>query len=165
MEVGKINFQNEDKAAVLKQAVENGGAQKRTTNLFNALNFENTNPISENDFAAFNLFKDKNNKLSLSDEKLKALKLFDIDNDGSFSDSEFELLKETHYTGGESLLLNANLVDLDEDGKFNKKEANMKLNIFPGMSLIFFINFYINFRIMKNIFLLGSNMMKFLKHL
>ncbi len=50
MGINKVNVQNAEKVTILKKAVENGKAQKETTSLFSALNFETENPISDNDF-------------------------------------------------------------------------------------------------------------------
>ncbi len=124
MGINKVNVQNAEKVTILKKAVENGKAQKETTSLFSALNFETENPISDNDFEAFNLFIDKEGNLSLNDKKLKALKLLDVNNDGTFSDVEFNLLKLTHQMGGNSFLLKANIYDIDRNGILNKEEID-----------------------------------------
>ena len=131
MEVGKVD---ENRVTILKTAIKQGKAGKETTNLFNALDFETGNPISNNDFSAFNIFKDKKGELSLTNEKLRALKLFDINNDGTFSDNEFNLLKVTHDIGDSSLLLGTNIIDFDKNGKLNKTEINMLSKILKNHS-------------------------------
>ncbi len=107
---------------ILKQAVDSGKLSKENALLFESLDLENIKSVSDNDFNAFCLLKQQDGTLVLSDKEIKALKLFDINNDGTFSDAEFNLLKLAHDIGGNDAIMSASLYDFDKNGVLGKKE-------------------------------------------
>lgn len=124
----------ETRRTILKNALTESVVSKNPKSLFKAFEFENENKISDNDFAAFSIFKFEDDKpFFLTENTVKTLKFFDSDNNGTFSDDEFKLLQKANRIGSLFLIAGARAFDKDKNGLLQGEEIvsyNHKLDEF-----------------------------------